>query len=400
MPDTTTNVALRDAMVRHQIQLQRFAKGVTKKIHDVLNKSEQDIAQMIRDRLAAAVGLDTVADVRRLQTVLSMLENLRTTTWDTLDATWNEQLIALATTEPGFLANQLDTTSPVVLDMAMPALAQLKSIVTSSPFEGQTLKDWSASLAADDIRRMEAQIRLGMVAGEDSATIARRIVGSAKLLGKDGATQITRDKAAAITRTAVNFIANQARRAFILDNQEIFQQEMFVATLDDRTTMLCASLDGDLFDVGKGPVPPLHWNCRSTRVPVLEGNVVGQRPFKASTEKQMLKDFAKQQGIKPVASRDSLPRGMKGKYDKFAQKAVRDQTGQVPANTSYQQWLSTQSAAFQDDVLGQTKGQLFRNGGLTLKKFVAVDGSELSLSDLATKQASAFRAAGLDPGNF
>lgn len=387
-------------MVRHQIQLQRFAKGVTQKIHAVLNSTEQDLADMIRARLAASAGLDTVADIRRLQTLLSMMENLRTTTWETLDASWANELMALAATEPGFMANQLDTTSPAVLDLALPALNQLKAIVTSQPFEGATLKEWSGKLAAEDIRRMEAQIRLGMTAGEDSATIARRIVGSARLLGKDGMTEITRRNAAAITRTAVNFIANRSRRALILENKSIFSQEMFLAVLDSRTTPICQSLDGDLYDVGEGPIPPLHWNCRSTRVPVLNGQAIGNRPYKAITEQEILRDFAKENGMKPVSSRDKLPHGMKSKYDKFARKAVRNATGTVPASTTYQEWLKSQSAAFQDDILGKARGQLFRQGGLTLKQFVATDGSELSLADLATKQAAAFRAAGLDPGNF
>lgn len=396
----TANVALRDAMVRHQVQLQRFSAGVIAKVHAILNDTEQDLAQTIRDRLEASAGLDTPADVRRLNTVLRMIENLRTTTFDTMDDVWKEQLTALATTEPGFLANQLDTTSPVVLDLALPALSTLKSLVTSQPFEGATLKEWSSKLRQEDIRRIENQIRLGMTAGEDSATIARRIVGSARLLGADGVTEITRRNAAAITRTAVNFIANRARRAFILGNKDIFEQEMFLAVLDSRTTPICRSLDGDVYDVGEGPIPPLHWNCRSTRVAVLDGQVIGSRPAKATTEKQMLRDFTKQQGLNSVTSRDKLPRGMKGKYDAFAQKAVREATGTVPAATSYQEWLGTQSAMFQDDVLGPTRGALFRDGGLTLKQFVNRQGDELTLSDLAARQASAFRAAGLDPGDF
>jgi SPP1 gp7 family putative phage head morphogenesis protein len=396
----TANTALRDAMVRHQVQLQRFSAGVISKIHAVLNDSEMDLARTIRARLAASAGLDSPADVRRLQTVLSMMENLRTTTFETMDEVWKEQLTALAATEPGFLANQLDTTSPVVLDLALPALQQLKSIATSQPFEGATLREWSAKLQQEDIRRMEAQIRLGLAAGEDSSTIARRIVGSARLKGLDGVTEITRRNAAAITRTAINHIANRARRMFILGNKEIFEQEMFLAVLDSRTTPICRSYDGDVFDVGEGPVPPLHWNCRSTRVAILDGQVLGNRPFKATTEKQMLRDFTEQNGLNKVTSRDKLPRGWKGKYDTFARKAVRDATGRVPAATSYQEWLLSQSSHFQDDVLGPTRGKLFREGGVTLKQFVNRQGDELNLSELAERQASAFRAAGFDPGDF
>ena len=75
-------------------------------------------------------------------------------------------------------------------------------------------------------------------------------------------------------------------------------------------------------------------------------------------------------------------------------------TGRVPAKVTYQQWLTRQSNQFQDDVLGKTKGILFRKGGLRLDKFVNRRGDELTLSQLATTQAKAFRSAGLNPENF
>ena len=42
-----------------------------------------------------------------------------------------------------------------------------------------------------------------------------------------------------------------------------------------------------------------------------------------------------------------------------------------------QGWLGRQSAAFQDDVLGRTRGLLFRKGGLRLDRFVNRAGDEL-----------------------
>ena len=70
-------------------------------------------------------------------------------------------------------------------------------------------------------------------------------------------------------------------------------------------------------------------------------------------------------------------------------------SGQIPEDTTYQQWLKGKTAAFQDDILGKTKGALFRRGGLTLDRFVDKTGKEYTLEDLRTKNAAAFAAAGL-----
>lgn len=395
------NTALRDSMVRHQIYLTRLSKTISAKVREVLNATEEDLANTIRERLADATGLDTPADVRRMKQVLALLENERNSMWEDLDSTLSDELIAFAQAEPNFVADQLDTTSPVVLDLALPGLERIKAIVNSEPFEGRTLSEWAKTIASSDIARMKREIQMGMTAGEDSATIARRIVGTAKLAGRDGVTQITRNNADSIVRTAVNFISNQIRQEMLADNAEFFDSELYLATLDDCTTMLCASLDGNVYNVNEGPVPPLHFNCRSTRVPVFDGKAIGSRPAKNATEGRLVREYTAANGIEGVATRDGLPYGTKGSFDAFAQKRIRELTGPVPAATTYGEWLKSQPAAVQDDILGPTKGLLFRNGGLDdLSKYVSRQGDDLTLHELAQTQKSAFRAAGLDPEDF
>jgi hypothetical protein len=73
----------------------------------------------------------------------------------------------------------------------------------------------------------------------------------------------------------------------------------------------------------------------------------------------------------------------------------RDVVGRVPATTSYQDFLMRQKPAFQDEVLGKRKGQLFRKGGLKLDQFVDRAGNELTLAELAAANPGAFARAGL-----
>lgn len=396
----TANQELFDALVRHQILLLRVSEGIRLRIQRLLDATEADIADRIRSRLLNATGLTTSANVRRLETLLRMIRATRLRAWEEVTEAWLEELVELSRQEPVLLQGILQTVSPVQLSLLLPAVDQLKALVTAEPFKGQTLAKWASTIAQGDLRRIEDQIRMGMIAGEGSAEIARRVVGSARLRGTDGVTQITRREAEAITRTAVNHISNMARREFMLLNADLFIEEQFVATLDSRTTPVCRSYDGRRFKIGKGPIPPLHFNCRSLRVPVIDGHALGSRPFKAVTTQQLLREFSEKEGISTPPSRARLPRGTKGRYDEFARARIRELTGRVPAKTTYQEWLRTQSASFQDDVLGKTRGRLFRHGGLTLEKFVSQAGIEIPLSELARLHAGAFRAAGLDPEGF
>ncbi len=61
--------------------------------------------------------------------------------------------------------------------------------------------------------------------------------------------------------------------------------------------------------------------------------------------------------------------------DKGAKRPSKGESGtkQVNAETTYYSWLKTQPASFQDDILGPTKGKLFRNGGLDSTQFAKLE---------------------------
>ena len=152
----------------------------------------------------------------------------------------------------------------------------------------------------------------------------------------------------------------------------------------------------------EGPIPPLHFRCRSLRVGLLDPEPIGKRPSKPVHEKGLLREYSKEVGLDKVPTRRALlPRGHKGKFDDFKRVRTRELIGRTAAKTNYQTWLKRQSAAFQDDVLGKTKGALFRRGGLELDAFVdPVSFKEVTLADLARTEAAVFESIGLDPADF
>lgn len=396
----TSNEQLLDAMIRHQTYLLRYSGYVRSRVNTILNATEMDLAEKIRDRLKNYSGLRTPVEWQRLQKLQTQLSTIRIGAWTEARDFLEREMIQLAYQEPVFFSNAIQATLPVVVETAMPSARMLRAIALSRPFEGRILKDWASSMAAEDIRRIHSAIQMGMVAGETNDTIARRVVGTKALKGSDGVTEMTRRQVQTITRTAVMHVANNSRSEFLNDNSDIIEAEAFVATLDARTTPQCAANDGKLYPLGKGPIPPLHYNCRSLRVAAIDGAMLGDRPAKPFTERQLLREYSEKNGLTGIASRDDLPYGTKGGFDKWRRNRVRELVGPVPASTSYQKWLTGQSVEFQNDTLGVTKGKLFREGGLTLDKFVNRNGDELTLSQLARTEASAFRAAGLNPEDF
>ncbi len=391
----TFNEVFFDSVIRHQIGLMRLSGSIRNRIIALLDATEQDMSDKVRSRLIGRRGLNTPADVIRMQRLIKVLRGTRIKAWKQVTALWVKEMQALAVAEPGFMDGLLKSSVPVVLDTVIPQTSFLKAIVTSKPFEGLTMKQWADSIARSDLTRIEQSIRIGMVQGETGPQIARRIVGTKRLRGMNGTTEITRRHATAITRTAVNGIANHAKRLYYVENSDLFKNEIYVATLDSSTTHICMSLDGNKYNLGEGPIPPVHIQCRSMRVAVVTPEVVGKRPIREFTKQGLVRDYSRQNGLKVQGSRAKLPRGHKGAFDSFAQKRMRDLTGRAPAKTTYQQFLTRQTAEFQNDVLGVTRGKLFRDGGLTLDKFVDHTGKLFTLDQLAVAHAAAFKAAGV-----
>jgi SPP1 gp7 family putative phage head morphogenesis protein len=401
----TFNEELLDAMIRHQIGLLRFSGHLRNRIWRILDATEADMRREIADRLRRGLpGELTPANLRRMERVLKGLRETRIKAWSEVTDLWRTELRAFALAEPGFVAGIAGTVFPVELGMVLPDPAVLRAIVTAQPFHGKTLSEWAESVQRADLDRIVSQVRIGMVQGEHPRQIARRVVGTLKLKGRDGVTEVTRRQAETITRTMVNGVGAQARRELALANQEMGGRQLFVATLDSRTTPICRALDGKTWEVDDPTIPilPLHFGERSLLVMVFDDEVIGDRPVREFTQQGLVREYAEANGLGPVkgSKRANLPLGHKGSFDAWARQRMRELTGTVPAKTTYGQFLRRQSRKFQEDVLGVTKARLFREGGLSLDRFVDAAGNELPLSDLARFEADAFRAAGLDPADF
>lgn len=371
----TANEAIRDTLTRHQISLLRFAGSLRNEMAALITGVERDMADELLRRLSRIRTGDaalTPANLRRIRALDRALAEIQAPVWKELNDTVLTQLRELADMEPGFAQRAVAGALPVFFETIMPTADTLSRIISVDPMDGKPIRQWLTEMQANDRRRINQAIRIGLARGEGSRQIATRVFGTRATGGANGVRGITRRGAAAVARTAVNHVGNQARQAFYLANRALIPQELYVATLDARTTAICQSLDGNTYVVGIGPTPPVHFACRSIRVPVVNGQILGNRPFVASTKAEL-------SALRPDARRAR----------------IRALTGRVPATQTYQVFLKNQTVAFQNEVLGVTKGKLFRDGGLTVDKFVDRAGNELNLTQLRARESAAFEAAGL-----
>lgn len=366
----TVNEMFRDAVLQRQILLAQLERGMQTRLMDLLDKTERDIRIALQDRLSRLAGaaFTSSATMSRLNVLANSIAKIRGGAFDEVGDVWDTELRALAVAEAEYLDEAIKDMSPVVVETALPATALLEKLVDDLPVRGRVMTEWLQTASAADSQRIMDGVRIGMLQGETADDIVRRILGTKAMDGADGVLEMARRDVTTITQTAISTITNEAREQYYQENDDIFSDEQFVATLDDTTCPECGALDGETFAIGQGPQPPIHFNCRCVRVPVISEASLGLRPSNAAMREEL-------DGLSKQEKRERLA----------------ELVGQVPGTTRYSDWLASQSVKFQDHVLGPQRAALFRDGKLTLNRFVNRDGKMLSLDQLRELNPAAFR---------
>lgn len=373
----TANEEVLDATVRHQIKLLRFSQGEAQTAVSLLAESDAELVKLLQSGL-------TETSEARIRALLTEVRRMRVAVAEQIQSELQEDMDGLAKTEADWEVSMLQGATPVAVAFSSVPPVVLKA-VSGSPINGIPLEGWLGKMAANDVSRIEQQIRLGVLQGETIDQMVARIRGTKANGYKDGILETTRREAEMIARTATNHVSTAARQATWDANADVISGVRWVATLDGRTSPVCQSRDGEVYPIDKGPRPPAHPNCRSTVAPVLYGEeIVGDRPTVTDTRTRRQREIDFRQEAKDEAG--DKWKGMSAAERNAAIKARRDKwadenIGQAPTSTNYQTWLKGQSKEFQDEVLGKGKAQLFRDG-MPLEKFVDEKGKPYSLAEL------------------
>lgn len=146
-----------------------------------------------------------------------------------------------------------------------------------TPFLGRSFDEWLTDLMVKDASRISDEVIVGVLQGRTRLRILQAVLGEEDLDGNNGETQRTRNALRQIVDTGLFAMLGLAMFEFSDDNPDL-PRDLYVAVLDNRTTAICRGYHGKVFARGKGPYPPLHWHCRSRRVPLPAGGEVPDVP--------------------------------------------------------------------------------------------------------------------------
>ena len=293
--------AIPEALYRNAINLNRYSNGVAAQLIDRYN----DIILDSSFKLAAIDEVTSPGTTMRLRTLLAQLqESLGTWAIDSTTVT-QQQLQGLAVLQSDFIQEQLKNLLPS--DAAKNAVRTVEispqfaqSVVTTDPTRvnvftlpeelqvqrtgvtptfsltaregavitlpnGATVQKAFRGLATQQADLFTRTVRNGLLTGEPTQQIARRLKGRLQFNQKGNIrqriaaggqlTKLANNQVMTIVRTSINQVSNAATQKVYQANNDITDQYRYVATLDSRTSAICARLDGQIFEYGKGHRP-------------------------------------------------------------------------------------------------------------------------------------------------
>ena len=333
MPNLTNITA------RHAHFIEQFKNGEIKKFTPFLNR----VAKGMREELLKSDNVYSKAVMRRK---LAFIDSLVSGEFKTYTDQLSGDLGLFADEEAEFTAASLNKVQALV-EATIPASSQLKAAINARPFNNRLLKDYLNDFSKDQAKAVKNAVSMGFFEGKSTKDIINDVVGSKSLGYKNGILNVSRTSAERMVRTSIAHTASVAKSYTLEENIDITPYYEWSSILDGRTSPICQAGDNTIYPVGKGPLAPHHYNCRSVEVALFDDDVeiVNGKPVKIDTSGN---------------------------------------------EQSYNTWLGKQSNKFQDEVLGATKAELYRKGGLTVDKFVNNAGQTLTLAQLRSKYASAW----------
>lgn len=390
----TANEQYFDATIRHQMDVRRFTAGEVKRALRVLEEADRALARKLRNRLGPLTSGEDFT-TRRLETLLADIRRARDELFKRLYREERASFLQLATDEADLEQRLLMGTIPVDYSAATVDLAAVATATIDKPFKGLMLEEWFDTLARADQKRLVSAIREGVAQGETTDEIVRTVVGTRSQGYRDGVLATSRREAEAVVRTAINHISNASREAVWKANEQVIEKLRWTATLDGRTSKVCATRDGELYNVGEGPRPPAHVNCRSVMVPVVGTDFIGERATITDTRTRRKREIDFRAEAKASVGETKWSKMSAAQRNAMIarrrQQWAAEKIGQVPAETTFAQFFKRQDAEFQREYLGKTKYLLYKKGGLTLDQFVDRRGNELTLDQLRERHPKAFR---------
>lgn len=361
-----------DALIQHQVYSYRASTRVVNELQAQFVTASNVLSNRLRELLdeltdaeknALTLGKYTTETLKEVKTAFDEWYQF---IYVSMPETFAVSAVALAVYESSYISKlygdeiELDGTKVFNQSKKMPVVG------------GQLYDDVWRNLSESVRKKALYAVREGISQGLTTAQIVSGIRGqrvkqpSGKFEYVGGIVAQAKNEIEASVRTIRSHVSSIVYKETF--SALGFEYMKDVSTLDGRTSLVCISRDGRVQPINNMVYVPYHFRCRTIQVGCdRDGKIDGLRPFVADTR-----------------SVKNIPKDER-----------KDIIGQVDANTKYPEWFAKQDEVFQQEVLGKTKFELYKDGAFPITKFTDPLSKPYTIAELRELDQKTFARLGL-----
>lgn len=344
---TRVNAQLADKVTRRTLLGLRYDQTLAEKTVLLLKDLEQELLAALARINPTGVATRS-AKIERQRRLLAEIQPEIGRQFRRIAALNQKELFSLAEIETAATrAIIVDSAATVGVELGvrLPPQNVFAKLFDAITVQSYPLRDWWNGQSVALFRSFSDAVGRGVVAGETTDQIARRVAGDKwgdlRNVPDEQAGDVIRKArrgARTLVRTSVASVQGEARQSVYESNLDVIEFFQHLSRLDSRTSDICIARAGKKWDAEtKVPVghelpfqvPPLHPNCRSNMIPIVYGG------------------------------------------------------GQMAKNLGADEWLKGLSAQELQAVLGKGRARLFRTGRFKAADLINKSGDSLTLEELA-----------------
>jgi hypothetical protein len=390
----------------HSLNLLRFSSGTQEKILLLMAAMSRELTAKLNEGEVSTYGK------QRLGALLRESNAVISSHYTGMQAEMTRNLTGMVRIEADYTAKVLTQALKIELGAKLPPATFLEKLVGDTLIKGAPSADWWKRQAADTQFRFASQVRLGATQGETTSQIVSRVLGkSVKVFdslankpalpatppmpdskvppvgpatkpgvppadpaakppsaapdpvapGEQGILKTSSANARALVHSSVQAVANAARLASFMQNADLIECLVWLATLDSHTCLLCAMRDLHEYSLDDqepinhthewaGGPGAIHFSCRCV----------------LSTRTKSFKDL----GIE---------------LDEPGESTRPSDGGPVSSKLNFKDFLASKDKAWRAEYLGPGRAEMYEAGKITLNDLMNLKGRKLTLEELQAK---------------
>ena len=345
------NTQIYDKTLDRAAMIRLFERRVNGKVELIIDGHVVRLDKLIKDANLSQKGYETFREAVDQELQGTFREAFNTSRKD---------LVAMAADQLSFTYQNIEASMGKIWQVKKPRIIPETLVLERPLYNDRTLAAGWVGVSLSEKKRLESLIRKGIAEGKTNNEIALEV-------RKGNIHNITRQQSQTLVTTSITSVRSQADREVYKTNEKALEGWQYVAVLDARTTPLCAHRDGEIYPISDTKhLPPAHWHCRSTTVPVFKSwEDISKIENVAQVRRQNIANLTKEQ----IAF-----------YD-----------GQTPLKETYNDWLFRQSTDVQLRHLGDyQKLELFQSNQLTVDGFTNAEGNTIGIKELRAMTDSGY----------